>query len=346
MIRPMHASRRRFLQAGSLALGGQLLAGRFGHADEPAATPQAASPLTPLAAWGKKGTEPGAFDLPIGIAIGPGRELFVTDTHNGRVQRFDSEGRFLGHFAVAPFPSGIAVDCSGLVYTAPMMGHKICVFTRTGQLVREWGNKGTADGQLDQPGGIAVAPDGTIYVADQVNRRVQRFSPQGRLLNKWGEYGSEPGQFDGKAGRTGRVGGPCFIAVDPHGCVYTTEPTLGRIQKFSATGKPLLAFGANTTEPGGFGGNVKMVGPIAVVVDRRERIWTTATNHRLQRFSPQGEFLDGVLSLEPGEAPGQFNTPHGMVFDDEGHLYVCDAKNYRIQKFAVAEPHAVATAAK
>ncbi len=346
MIHSSRESRRRFLQAGSLALGGQLLRIRFGHADEPAVRAQASSPLTTVAAWGKKGTEPGEFNLPIGIAIGPGREIFVTDTHNDRVQRFDTEGRFLGQFAVKPFPSGIAVDRSGLVYVAPMMDHKICVFTRTGQLVREWGKKGTAEGQLDQPGGIAVAPDGTICVADQVNRRVQRFSPQGRLLGKWGEYGSEPGQFDGKAGRTGRVGGPCFIAVDQHGCVYTTEPTLGRIQKFSAEGKPLLAFGANTTEPGGFGGRAGLVGPIAVLIDSRERIWATATNHRVQRFSSRGEFLDGVLSLEPGEGPGQFNTPHGMAFDDEGHLYVCDAKNYRIQKFAVAEPNPTATAAR
>jgi hypothetical protein len=33
--------------------------------------------------------------------------------------------------------------------------------------------------------------------------------------------------------------------------------------------------------------------------------------------------------------PGRFHTPHGLALDSKGCLYVVDAQNHRIQKFAV-----------
>jgi DNA-binding beta-propeller fold protein YncE len=36
-----------------------------------------------------------------------------------------------------------------------------------------------------------------------------------------------------------------------------------------------------------------------------------------------------------GTDAGQFYAPHGLAFDSRGHLYVVDAFNHRIQKFAV-----------
>lgn len=110
------------------------------------------------------------------------------------------------------------------------------------------------------------------------------------------------------------------------------------MQKFSPEGRPLLAFGDNSTELGGFGGGATLIGPIAICLDRQQRIWVSATNHRVQRFTAAGKFIDGATSLTAGEGPGQFSTPHGVVIDAEGNLYVADSRNYRIQKFAVAEP--------
>ncbi|MCA9022641.1 MAG: hypothetical protein KDA74_20975, partial [Planctomycetaceae bacterium] len=38
-----------------------------------------------------------------------------------------------------------------------------------------------------------------------------------------------------------------------------------------------------------------------------------------------------------GTAAGEFYAPHGMAFDSHGNLYVVDAYNHRIQKFAVGQ---------
>ncbi len=46
--------------------------------------------------WGKPGTGPGEFKLVHGITIDHENVLYVADRENGRIQRFDLNGRFLG----------------------------------------------------------------------------------------------------------------------------------------------------------------------------------------------------------------------------------------------------------
>jgi len=311
-------------------------------AAEPPATPAPGSApaarslqVETVLTWGERGTADGQFHSPIGLAIDAEDVLYTTEFRNNRVQRFSTEGKFLGKFPVEEMPGGIAVDREGAVYVAPMLKHKICVYDRDGKLLREWGQKGTADGEFDQPGGIAIAADGTVYVADQVNRRIQAFTPEGKFLRTWGEYGSEPGQFDGVENKPNRTGGPNFVAVDRHGHIWTTEAKLGRVQEFSPEGKPLSLFGSNSTDPGGFGGRKTLPGPIAILVDPQDRVWVTATNHRVQAFDRAGKLLGGFESLEHGEKPGEFYTPHAMAMDSKGFLYVVDAQNQRIQKVRV-----------
>jgi hypothetical protein len=43
---------------------------------------------------GEQGTGPGQLHGPIAIAMNARDELFITDAHNARVQRFDTEGTF------------------------------------------------------------------------------------------------------------------------------------------------------------------------------------------------------------------------------------------------------------
>lgn len=47
--------------------------------------------------WGSKGTGPGQFQIPHGIAF-DGKVLYVADRTNARIQRFDTDGRYLGEW--------------------------------------------------------------------------------------------------------------------------------------------------------------------------------------------------------------------------------------------------------
>jgi DNA-binding beta-propeller fold protein YncE len=48
--------------------------------------------------WGTPGTGPGQFDHPHGIAVAGDGTVLVADRENGRIQRFDKLGRYLGEW--------------------------------------------------------------------------------------------------------------------------------------------------------------------------------------------------------------------------------------------------------
>jgi DNA-binding beta-propeller fold protein YncE len=303
---------------------------------EPGASPPSSRVVL---SWGANGHGDGEFDIPIAIAVSHNDEVLVTDFRQtnaeakSRVQRFDQEGRFLATFETDPMPGGLALDKDGLIYLSHMMKHKVAVYDPAGKLIREFGKQGTAPGEFDQPGGIAFGPDGSVYVADQVNHRVQRLSPQGEPISAWGKFGAATGEFGGTTSPRGRGGGPHFLAFNSQGDVFTTEAALGRVQKFDADGKFLLAWGDNEVAPGHFGGHDYMPGPLAIAVDHNDQIWVTSTNHYVHQFAPDGSFVRRLGGK--GTEPGQFQLPHGLAFDSKHHLYVADARNSRIQKLAV-----------
>ncbi|MFN0051649.1 MAG: NHL repeat-containing protein [Planctomycetales bacterium] len=302
-----------------------------------------------LQAWGQEGSQPGEFHFPIGIAINADDEIIVTDFYNNRLQRFSTDGKLLAVVPVLSTPGGIAIGPSGSVHLAHFAEKKreerpndqISVYDSSEKLLRQFGRTGTAEGEFDCPGGLAVSADGRIYVADQTNRRVQVFDGDGRFLFQWGQYGTGDGEFGGMVSKRSRVGGPQFLAMDSQGHVYTTEGSMGRVQKFTAEGKFVLAWGDNSDKPGSFGGKfagfkdrqATLQGPVGICVDSHDRIWVSAVCGRIQQFTSRGEFLCGFG--EAGDTPGKFYAPHGLAFDTHGHLYVVDSFNHRIQKFAV-----------
>jgi sugar lactone lactonase YvrE len=297
-----------------------------------------------LLAWGREGHGPGEFSSPIGIAVSAKDEIYVTDVNNARLQKFTADGTYLGGFDLPwdrpsrrfVMTGGIAVDTQGTIYLSLMGQHRVAVYTDDGRLVRDIGRHGSGDGEFDGPGGLVLAPDGTLYVADQLNHRVQRFTVEGRFLARWGAFGAAAGQFGAGEGPRSRFGGPHFLARDSQGRIYTTEGVLGRVQQFTAEGRPLAAWGDKGDQPGGFGAfGEHRLGPIAILVDRYDRVWVTSLNNRVQVFKPDGTYLFGFGTT--GSEPGQFLRPHGLAFDSRGHLYVADGANDRIQKFEVPD---------
>ena len=302
-----------------------------------------------LLEWGTHGDKPGQFNFPIGVMVTPAGEVLVSDFYNARVQRFSSDGKLLASFATLPNPGGIALDADGNVYLTHFSAMKtkeekkpdrVSVYAPDGKRLREWGKTGIGDGEFDYPGGIAVSARERVYVADQTNRRVQVFDRTGKFLAKWGEYGVKEGQFGGNVSPKSRVGGPQFVALDRDGNVYTTEGSVGRVQKFTADGKFLLAWGNNDDKPGSFGGRYDgrpagLQGPVGICLDGKGRVWVTSVGGRVQQFTPDGKFLGRFGA--PGEKAGQFVAPHGVAVDGKGHLYVVDSFNHRVQKFALGD---------
>jgi DNA-binding beta-propeller fold protein YncE len=217
---------------------------------------------------------------------------------------------------------------------------KVTVWNSRGDFLHEWGKSGAGAGEFNFPGGLVVGRNERLYVADQTNHRIQVFDTTGRYITEWGKYGTKTGEFGGNTSAVSRVGGPQFVAADSSGHIYTTEGSMGRVQKFTAEGEFLLAWGDNNTTEGSFGGGWQidseegLQGPIGILADRYDTIWVSAAGGRVQQFSHNGEYLRGIGEGK-GTGPDQFLVPHGLTMDSRDNLYVVDSFNHRIQKFHI-----------
>jgi DNA-binding beta-propeller fold protein YncE len=197
---------------------------------------------------GGKGTENGQFDSPTGIAVDTNGNILVSDTGNGRIEKFSPTGAFLstigtkgtshGHLGD---PTGIAVDQAGNIYVAEASNHRVQKMAPDGTFIAEW--KGPPPGFYG-PRRIAIGPDDLIYVVDQGRARIVKFDPDGRVLAVWGSKGPGDGQFDD----------PTSVAVDAEtNKVYVADPRNKRIQVFDSNGNFLSKWSVpEWGEPAGF----------------------------------------------------------------------------------------------
>lgn len=187
---------------------------------------------------GCQGAGEGQFNEPWGVAVGPDGAIYVADTWNHRIQKFDASGTFVtqwGSFADtggtlgAPStfwgPRGIAVDAQGNVYVTDTGNKRVQRFGPDGTFQDQFGGAGSGPGQFAEPVGIAIAPDGTIYVADTWNRRIQAFDPDLTPVAQW--------PVRAWAGES--VTNKPYVAADEDH-VYITDPESFRVIEFNRDG--------------------------------------------------------------------------------------------------------------
>ena len=68
--------------------------------------------------WGKKGSAPGEFDAPHGLAMDSTGRLFVADRSNSRIQIFVQDGTFLAEWRQFGRPSGVFINKKDIIYVA------------------------------------------------------------------------------------------------------------------------------------------------------------------------------------------------------------------------------------
>lgn len=139
--------------------------------------------------WGQYGTDMGAFINPVGIAIGNAGRVYVAETGNNRVQRFDADGNWQLMWGTAGNgdeefrgPHGITVGPDGNVYVADAGNHRVQVFDADGAYVRQWGSLGDGDQEFRTPQDIAVNDAGIVYVSELAGSRVKAFDATGQML--------------------------------------------------------------------------------------------------------------------------------------------------------------------
>ncbi|KAL1462936.1 hypothetical protein WDU94_014735 [Cyamophila willieti] len=272
---------------------------------------------------GSRGSEPGCFTWPRGIAVGPDNSIVVADSSNHRVQVFDSDGIFTKEFgsygnAEGEFDclAGVAVNRIGQFIIADRYNHRIQVMDPSGRFLRAFGSQGTADGKFNYPWGITTDALGFIYVCDKENHRVQVFQSDGTFVGKFGSMGNKAGQLEH----------PHYIAVSNTNRVIVSDSNNHRVQIFDVNGRVITSFGSEGSEEGQF----KF--PRGVAVDDQGFISVgDSGNNRIQIFTPDGQFLRAFGSWGSGD--GEFKGLEGVAVMSNGNILVCDRENHRIQVF-------------
>ena len=164
---------------------------------------------TLLKSVGGKGNKPGEFNFPNGNQV-RGNKVFVCDSHNHRIQVFDTELNFLRTFGKG-WKSGsfddIDFDSNGTAYVVDTDEHRIQVMTPNGKFLHTFGKQGSAPGELYGPICIHVR-DQLLYITESLNSRVSVFHTSGQFITTFGkEYLDKP---EG-------------LTIDEDGFVYVTS---------------------------------------------------------------------------------------------------------------------------
>ena len=128
-----------------------------------------------IKSWGEPGNQPGQLNTPHSIASDAQNNIYVADRGNGRIQVFDTEGKFLRQIRIdVPFPPE----------TRPVIGNKPAPDV-----------KGTFAPGSPWAVCITPPPNQVLYASDAYPGRIYKLSLDGKVLGVLGQSGRQLKQF-------------------------------------------------------------------------------------------------------------------------------------------------------
>src|SRR3984893_18260525 len=133
-------------------------------------------------------------------------------------------------------PTDTVVGPDGSTYVTDGYGNsRVAKFSKEGNLVKYWGDRGARPGQFNTPHSIVIDANANLYVADRQNNRVQVFDTDGTFKQEW--------PLDGLAWSL-------CITPAPNQVIFVGS--VGRVYKMDLTGKIVGMFGKLGRLPGWF----------------------------------------------------------------------------------------------
>jgi hypothetical protein len=173
--------------------------------------------------------------------------------------------------------AAVGVDKNDNVYAFNRGTHPMCVFDRSGNFLRSWG-----EGVFLRPHGVHMAPDDTIWLTDDGDHTVRHCTLDGKVLLTIGIPGKPAPYMSGEPFHR------CtHTALSPQGDHLYISDGYGnsRVHKYTPDGKRVMSWGEPGTDPGQFNiaHNICCDPDGWVYVADRE-------NHRVQVFDGNGKY--------------------------------------------------------
>jgi len=199
-----------------------------------------------------------------------------------------------------------------------------------------------SDLYLGEVAGVAVNSKGHIFVFTRGNSTGPAYGASAAQLL---EFGAD-GKFLREIGHNLYAWSYAHtVKADAKDNIWVTDKGSDMVIKFNPEGRVAMVFGRKQEASEEGTGPLKKVQPPLPPEDGLFRqvtdvAWDAAgntyisdgyINSRIAKVDKEGKWLKSWG--EPGDKPGQFNTPHSIAVDAEGNVYVADRGNARIQVF-------------
>jgi len=137
-----------------------------------------------IKSFGTPGDKPGEFTYPSNVIVHDDI-IYVTDTYNGRIQKFDLNGEFIkgiGRNGDGLFtqPHGICIY-ENTIYVVDTINKRVLMLDLSGNCIGSFGSGGISLEQFSRPHSIS-AYYGIIYVTDSDNHKIAQFKPDGTFI--------------------------------------------------------------------------------------------------------------------------------------------------------------------
>jgi DNA-binding beta-propeller fold protein YncE len=280
----------------------------------------AAGRLAVLAGTGVKGfsgdggraTE-ATFDGLHTLAAAPNGDVYLADTWNNRVRRYDARTRIVETFA------------------------------GTGKKGFSGDGGPASDAEFGSVINVALDHDARhLYIADIENRRIRRITVSNGKVETIAGNGTKGTPVDGTLARESALVDPRAVAPDAKGGFYILERSGHALRHVDASGK--IRTVAGTGQPGFAGDDgdarpAQLRGPKHLCIDSHGDVLIADTdNHVIRRFMPASGKIIRVAGTGKKGSGGvggaplsvELNEPHGVAVDRGGRIYIADSGNNRV----------------
>jgi hypothetical protein len=266
-----------------------------------------------------------SFNSPCGVFVDGSGNIYVADTVNNRVSKWDGSGNAVGWIGGGTngwktgsgaaygtgyqsfgWPRDVFVDSSGNIYVVEQPTYRVSKWDSTGNAIGWIGgglngwqtgsapSAGATDYQsFDQPSGLYVDVSGNIYVAEYGNHRVSKWDSSGNAVGWIGGgldgWNTGAGASAGSAYKS--LNGAYGVHVAGSGDIYIADLNNNRVSKWNSSGNAVGWIG------GGLDG------------------WQTGSG------------------ASASSSYKSFDWPIGAFLDSSGNIFVADYYNNRVCKW-------------
>lgn len=304
-----------------------------------------AEKYTCVSVWNLPGQSTGSLDvyypasgynMPSGVAVATSGNIYVSDRLGDSVAKLDANGNVIKKWGSSgngagqfKRPEDVAVDSKENVYVVDSGNCRVQVFDSDGNFVSILTSMGSGEGQFQNyPRSIAIDSSDNVYVAGDSPDGIKKYDSTGKFVAEFGMGAVDIPIYDANG-----------IAVDHDGYIYIIDGEGCCVHKLTPSGAYVRDFGTG----GGFNPiNGKLGGPTGVAVDAKGNVYVadnyyldssyTTYGSRINEYDKNGKFVAQWGSY--GNSLGQFCGTKGITIDSSGNIYLVDAGNNRLLKFA------------